>query len=66
MTVWRFWRVPCPRFACPTEDREATVTVSAVMADHFVLIEVCSVDILVACLRMSTGFQGNSFRETHL
>ena len=34
--------------------------------NHFVLIEVCSVDILVACLRTSTGFQGDFFRETHL
>ena len=33
---------------------------------HFVLVEVCSVDILVACLRISTGFEGDSFRETHL
>ena len=30
----------------------------------FVLMEVCSVDILVACLRISTGFEGDSFRET--
>ena len=25
---------------------------------HFVLIEVCSVDILVVCLRITTGFEG--------
>ena len=31
--------------------------------NHFVLIEVRSIDILVACLRISTGL--NSFRETH-
>ena len=29
---------------------------------HFVLIEVSSVDILVACLRNSTGSKGGSFR----
>ena len=27
------------------------------MFNHFVLIEVCSVDILVACLRIGTGFK---------
>ena len=38
----------------------------AICLNHFVLIEVCSVDIMVACLRISTGFKGDSFRETHL
>ena len=36
---------------------------------HLVLIEVCSVELLVnlvACLRISTGFKGDSFREAHL
>ena len=33
----------------------------------FVLMEVCLVDILVACLRISAqAFKVNSFRETHL
>ena len=32
----------------------------------FVLIGVCLVDILVACLWICTGFKGGSFRETHL
>ena len=32
----------------------------------FVLIDVCSVALLVACLRISTRFRGVSLRETHL
>ena len=31
--------------------------------DHFALIEVCSVDILVACLRISTGFKGRNLEH---
>ena len=38
----------------------------AICLNHFVLIEVCSGDILVACCRICTGFKGDSFRETHL
>ena len=34
--------------------------------NHFVLIDVCSVDLLVAWLRMSASFQGYSLREKHL
>ena len=30
---------------------------------RYVLIDVCSVDFLVACLRICTGFKGLSFRE---
>ena len=33
---------------------------------NFVLIEVCSVEILVAGLMISTGLKEDSFRETHL
>ena len=33
------------------------------MFQPFILIEVCSVDILVTCLRLSTGFRWDSFRE---
>ena len=29
-------------------------------------MDVCSVDLLVACFRISTGFKGDSVRETHL
>ena len=33
---------------------------------HFVLVDVCSVDVLVACLRVVTGFKGDSSeRRTH-
>ena len=32
----------------------------------FVLIEVCLVDVRVTCLRVSTGFEGTSFREARL
>ena len=38
----------------------------AMCLNRFVLIDVCSVDILVACWRISTGFKGDSFRGTHL
>ena len=31
--------------------------------NHFVLIEVCSVDTQVACLRICTGFVGDSFTD---
>ena len=34
--------------------------------NHFVLIDVCSVDLLVACLTISTGFLRGFLRETHL
>ena len=34
--------------------------------NHFVLIDVCSVDLRVACVRLSTRFKGVSLRETHL
>ena len=30
------------------------------------IIEACSVEFLVVCLRMSTGFIGDFFRERHL
>ena len=36
---------------------------SRYVENHFVLIEVCSVDILVTCLRIGTGFKGDPFRE---
>ena len=38
----------------------------AICLNHFVLIEVCSVDILVACLSISAGLKRDSFRETRL
>ena len=34
--------------------------------NHFVLLEVCSVDILVTGLRITADFEGYSFRGTHL
>ena len=34
--------------------------------NHFVLIDICSVDLLVACVRIFTYFKGVSFQETHL
>ena len=36
------------------------------MFKPFVLIDVCLVDLLVACVRICTSFKGVSFRETHL
>ena len=39
---------------------------NCVTLNHFVLIEVCSVDILAACVRTGTTFRGEFFRETHL
>ena len=39
----------------------------ATCLDHlFSLIEVCSVDLLVACERVGTAFIGDVLRETHL
>ena len=34
--------------------------------NHFVLIEVCSVEMLVACVRSSAGFKGGSFRDASM
>ena len=50
-----------------TEDRERKCGVvgdapeqfkSRYVLNHFVLIEVCSVDLWVACVRISTGLKG--------
>ena len=38
----------------------------AICLNHFILIDVCSVDILVARMRVDTAFVGDFFRETHL
>ena len=38
----------------------------AICLNHFVLMEICSVYLLVACLSICTGFKEDSFRETHL
>ena len=38
----------------------------AMCLNHFVLIAICSAEFLVVCLRICTGFQDVSFRETHL
>ena len=35
------------------------------LLNHFIPIDVCSVDILVACMRICTIFIGDFFRETH-
>ena len=49
-----------------TKNRRCTWTVYAICLNHFILIDVCSIDILIECLRISTGFKGDSLRETHL
>ena len=36
------------------------------MFNNFALIEVCSVEFWVVCLRICTGYIGDFFRETHL
>ena len=36
------------------------------MLNHFVLIDICSVDILVVRLRIGTDFKGDSFRDASM
>ena len=66
---WTFLKRPLskrPLFPNP-KDRRCSWTVQiAICLNHFVLIAVCSVEFLVVCWRICTGFKGVSFRETHL
>ena len=41
--------------------RSAIISVPTVCLNRLVLIDVCSVDLLFTCLRISTGFKGRGF-----
>ena len=43
-----------------------TILNREICLNHFVLIEVCSVDILITCLRISTGFEGFLQRDASM